>query len=251
MKKKFYLFLMIMVLPACTGAQVTVREWPEWFLYPAKFPGVITGYGVDDSTAREDAANNYSLFRGCRVTGELNIYETSDEDDPGRKSDYFYDFYRDSSKDFAEKFIPVDRYVINVLSNSRIAAFVLDTGGLVRNFRKISEPPEPAWLNKPMQSDEIYYYGTGIFSSSGNDVDAWKSAEEKGIFEILRGLSITISNVTINTDSKKEGENLERLSVYRLNFLLRNIEIAERYPDKANSVYHVLVRIKKKDVLAR
>lgn len=245
-KAAFFLFLFCADISL---AQISVREWPEWFIYPFRYPGVITGYSYNGCSTKIDAANNYFLFKNCKVTGKLNLYTASFEKDMGRQSEYFYDFAADTSSGFLNSLKSVDRYIINVLTGDYIEAFIRDSSRRPAKYPRLKEPVSvPGWISTSFCYDSVYYYGTGVYTSMGNDIDAWKSAEEKAIFSVIKSTSIELFRVLIIENTDSEDEESEEVSVYKLNCLLSNIEILERYPDTKNKLFYVYVRVRQTDL---
>lgn len=58
------------------GPLYAIDEYPIWFLYPNRFPGIIVGYSYNGLSAKTDAENMYCAYRSCVVNGTLEILKT-------------------------------------------------------------------------------------------------------------------------------------------------------------------------------
>ena len=108
---------------------------------------------------------------------------------------------------------PVSSIVSNVLTESYIGLFSLTPPDLkdAKSFINIKELDKPEWMEKDFWIEEDYYYSVGIFTSSGEKNDAWKTAEERAFFNLVTSVSVHVGSVAINTITEdfkgKRGEN--------------------------------------------
>lgn len=228
--------------------------YPEWFLYPKKYDDIIVGYSYSGLSALEDAESMYAAYNECVVSGTLEIFEDGKTADLLKNSNYFYYFSPDSVNKIRGRLHPVDYFSVNVITNDYITAFSLDSTMELEAPRIDSdEVKKPDWINKPFSEDNRYYYGVGMYTSLGNENDAWKTAEEQAIFSILNSLAVQYHKINITSKEYQDDVikvNIEEISLLKIKYLLRNIKVLERYPDKKNKLFFVLVSIPKKDVLS-
>ena len=87
-----------------------------------------------------------------------------------------------------------------------------------------------------------------MYTSNGDDDDAWITAEERGIFSILVQTNILLFRSKVSKSNSNGKNSFDDIIAYKLNYSIKNIQIMERYPDEKDNVYYVLVRIKKDDL---
>lgn len=245
------LFLFCCFLTAAISAQAT-NIYPEWFLFPQKYKNIIVGYSYNGMPAVVDAESMFCAFKECIVLGTLEVYENSSVDDLLKNSNYFYYFSPDEVEKVHNCLFPVDRFDISVMTRDYIMAFSFDsTLNLQAPRYRIEDLKRPDWTEKNFADDGRYYYGVGMYTAIGNENDAWKTAEEQAIFTILTALAIQVHKVNFlaRDSGQSEGEvAIEQISFVKVKYLLRNIEVVERYPDRENKLYYVQVRVPKGDV---
>lgn len=233
--------------------------YPEWFIFPDRYDNLIIGYSYSGLSSVEDAENMFCAFNECIVLGTLEIYETAAEDDLLKNSNYFYYFSTDSLEEIHGRLIQVDRFDVSVFTKDYISAFVIDsTIDSTFEFEapriKIEDLSLPQWIDKDFMEDDQFYYGTGMYTAIGNENDGWKTAEEQAIFTILTSLALEMHEVKILTresyDNEEEVSYIEQIYFLKLKYLLRNISIIERFPDRANKLYYALARIAKNDIIS-
>lgn len=202
------------------------------------------GYPAD-----EDAVNMQNLFKHNIAEGKLTYYST--EGDWGKDSDYYYFYEQDMSLIEEGALISRDKYIVDLLSGQYIEAFTLDTATAINMTRVIIDGDEtPDWLLKYYFDDEIFYYGSGEFSSIGNELDAWKTSEEQAMFNIIKSVSILVTRDFQVIENENTNESIDEVITYKFKFSLSNIEVLERYPDVKNKLFYTLIRIPKEDVKA-
>lgn len=228
--------------------------YPKWFLFPQEYPGLITGYTYNGMSAESDAANMYFAFKECIVVGTLEIFENELNDELLKNSNYFYYFSPDSVDSLRERLIPTDRFDVSAFSRDQVFLYMLDETAAIDAPRVDSNTlPVPSWIDKNFYEDQMYYYGVGMYTALGSENDGWKTAEEQAIFSILTTLSVQVHNIRVvskNYENNMQSEALNQISFLKIKYLLRNIEIVERYPDRENKLYYVLVRIPKNGVVS-
>jgi hypothetical protein len=223
-----------------------INRYPEWFLNAQKYPGIIVGYSYAGNPAQYDAENMYTAYRSCVVYGTLEIYQTSQDDQWLKNSDYYYYFSPDSVEKIRGRLVKVDSFQTELLSGDYIEAFMLDSAD--SNFSSpwvdVRTLSMPRWVSQTFWQDSAYYYGVGMYTSLGNENDAWKTAEEQAIFSILTNLAVGVFKLRLSDKESVEGSaNMEEISFLTLRYLLQNIQVLQRFPDVENKVFYVLVRI--------
>jgi hypothetical protein len=221
--------------------------YPEWFLFPQKYNNLIVGYSYNGMPAMVDAESMYCAFQECIVMGTLEVYENSSINDMLKNSDYFYYFSPQAVEKIRNRLYPVDQFDINIMTHDYISAFSIDSAVSCSAPRiKVENLNRPEWLEKTFSSDRDYYYGVGIYTALGNENDGWKTAEEQAIFTILTNLAVQVHRVNVVSDGSelKSGQAaIEQISFIKVKYLLQNIEVMERFPDRENKLYYVLLRI--------
>jgi len=224
--------------------------YPEWFLYPAKYPNFVTGFTYNDSPEKTDAEITACVYRECIVYGTLEIFQNSGEEYL-KNSDYYYYYSPDSLAIMRDRLYAVDRFCISTLNDEYAALFATDsTVRLSAPRMEIEQIPRPQWLDKDFFEDAAYYYGVGMYTSLGREADAWKTAEERAIFTIITNMAVQMHNLRIVLRDDTAGDAMEEISFLKVKYLLRHIEVLERYPDLDNQVFFVLVRIAKNDIVS-
>ncbi len=241
----------ILVLTFLVSTAWSINKYPEWFIFPQKYPNITVGYTYNGMPALFDAANMYCAYKACAAVGTLEIFEDAANQDLLKNSNYYYYFSPDEVEQTYNNFFEVDIFTTKVLTGDQIAAFSFTDQDTV-NFTRLNaaELTRPAWIDSSFMDDGQYYYGVGMYTSKGSENDGWKTAEEQGIFAILNALAVEIHKVDMTSSDPYAGENeeFESIMVLKFRFLIKNIEIAERYPDHQDGMHYVLIRIPKNSI---
>lgn len=243
------IFLMLII--SVNVSLSAVKRYPEWFLYPNRFDDVVVGYSYRGLPAERVAENMYCAYNNCYAVGTLEIFDMDGTTDLLKNSNYYYEFSKDSVKSIEGRLVELNRFNVSVFSGDYIAAFSLDdTLDLSNNIVEAVDIPRPKWVDKEFINDPEYHYGIGMYTSIGLENDAWQTAEEQAIFDILNRVSINFNKINLlYKDSWSERGHSEEISVIELRFALRNITMIERYPDREKKLFYVLARIHKSDVI--
>jgi hypothetical protein len=220
-------------------------EFPEWFLFQGRYPDITVGFSYGSSSDMIDAERLYCAYKECYAYGTLYRYQDFDQ----KHSDYFYIFSPDSLAAIKGKLHQHGRYASNLILRQYIGAFSKkEDVQLPQTLIPIASLPKPNWATgRPFLQDENFYYGVGSYPFSGNQNDAWKTAEERAVFTIMTGLAVQFHSVTISEKSER-GDSFEKVHAERLKYRLRNIQVMERYLDRNKAQALVLVRIAKGDL---
>ncbi len=226
-------------------AAFALDRYPDWFLYPLSHPGIIVGFSYNGEAPVTDAERMYCVYQECIVTGSLQQFREYEQ----RDSEYFYNFDADSLRAIRGKLHELDSFYSNALQGSMISAFGVDSVK-IRNSMivDVDSLQCPDWVERTFYTDGGYYYGVGMYTSRSNINDAWKTAEEKAFFSIMSGLALDIHSVLIMDTARDTDFN--RISSIRLKYKLKGLQVVERYPDPANDIFYVLVRIKKQNIFS-
>ena len=240
------LWMIILALPLFASN----NSYPEWFLYPEKYADFVTGFTYNDTPEQTDAEITACVYNECVVYGTLEIFQNSGEEYL-KNSDYYYYYSPDSLDSIRNQFYPVDRFCISTLNDEYVTLFSRDsTARLSVPWLEFEQIPKPQWLDKDFFEDTTYYYGVGMYTSQGRESDAWKTAEERAIFNILTNLAVQMHNLRIVLEDENMGDAVDEISFMKIKYLLRHIEVLERYPDLNNQLYFVLVRIAKNNIVS-
>ncbi len=229
-----------------------IDEYPLWFLYPQNFPGIYVGFSYNGYPALADAEMMYCVYQEVTVDGYLETIEIGDEK-YYKNSNYYYIYPKALLDSIKGKFYYLDGFCNDVLTESYVSAFCLDTLTAKISKKKIdiSNLSAPYWVKNETWEDQEYIYGVGMFTSQGNENDAWKTSEEKAFFSILTSMTIKIFSISrsdilnMNNNMYEKQINYLRIS---LKFKIHGIEVLERWPDIANTYFYTLVRIKKSKI---
>ncbi len=246
---KTLIFFFCLFLPTLT--LWAVQRYPEWFLFPKNYPEIMTGYSYSGNSAEYDAENMYSAYRSCVVYGTLEIYAASGQSHWLKNSDYYYYFSPDSVKKIHGRLVRIDSFQTEILTGDYIEAFTLDSAdtNFAAKWIDVKTLSPPDWISKTFWEDSNYYYGVGMYTSIGNENDAWKTAEEQAIFSILTSLAVEVFKLKIiDKESAAKSSSMEEISFIRLRYLIGRIQVLERFPDVQNRIFYVLVHIPKTDI---
>ncbi len=224
-------------------------SYPHWFIYPYKYPDIVTGFAQRGGSTRADAETTWCAYQSCIAYGTLYRYQDLDQVD----SDYYYNFSPDALKEIQGKLYPVKGTftTINLITKDYIEAYSNKEDIEVNHQQSnMSTLPRPSWVEEyPMYTKHGYYYGVGEYTSRYNKIDAWKKSEENAIFNIMTGLAINFHTVMIETKTNHQ-ETMEKAQAVKVKYLLRNIQVVERWMDTDKALVYVLVRIPVNDVVS-
>ncbi|MCD4745502.1 MAG: LPP20 family lipoprotein [Bacteroidales bacterium] len=223
------------------------KQYPEWFLYPEKYPEIITGFSYRGNIPLIDAVTMCCLYKQCLVKGYLETLEKNNNKYL-KNSEYYYIYPTDCIEKIKNNLYHTDGFCNNVMTEELVSAFSINPY-YNKKFKNIdlTNIPIPSWINKTTWIEKDYYYSVGMYTSRGNDNDAWKTSEERAIFNIITFVTTKIFSInrTIIVNSKDYYTNYTRIDV---DFALYNIELLKRWPDEINNYFYTLVRIHKDDI---
>lgn len=243
---KYLLLLSAWLLPLGLQAQV----YPEWFLYPARYPHHVIGFTYNRTPAEIDGARMYCVYQECIADGKYIVYTNENDDRFLIESDYYYYFPDSLLQTVQERLQQVDCFITSVARRDMACLFSLDSAIAVpRNFIDISKLPEPDWIKKRFWIENGYAYGVGFYTSQGNKNDAWKTAEEQAFFAIMTNTVAKFYSIRLARESNIPRERLyETATALKLKFQLKNLEVLERWNAVKDELFYVLVRIKQSDI---
>ena len=240
-----FFWVLLLTLPV-----IASNLYPEWFLYPKKYPDFVAGFTYNGSSEKTDAEITACVYRECVLYGTLEIFQNSGEDYL-KNSDYYYYYSPDSLAAIRDHLYPVDRFIISTFNDEYVTLFSRDSTIQFSAPRlEIEQIAKPQWLEQDFFEDDTYYYGVGMYTSIGREADAWKTAEEHAIFNIVTNVAVQMHSLELVLQDEKQGDAVEEISFLKVKYLLRNIQVLERYPEKEDQLFYVLVRIAKKDVVS-
>lgn len=239
-----------LLLSSLIFSKNSIRDYPNWFLYPAQFCSITTGFSSPDSSAKHNAAKRLSVFNGSVVKGKLFLYEVLDDSDLNKYTDYYYYYSYELAENYSTQFISIDKHIINTLNKEYIEAFTLDTTNEHDfSYINVDTLKKPDWINKSFYEQDGYHYSIGMYTSIGRDIDAWITSEEKAMFNLLRNIYSDIYGVRNIVDSQNDADDeYEKIIAYKLNAKMNNIEVVERFPDRNAQLYFTLIRVKKENI---
>jgi len=236
------------LLPNFLFAQSTVMEWPRWFIFPAKYPNILTGFGNSNFSALKDVRELLKMQNKTALKGVLSYYFDYKNEDDGRVSGYSFKY--DTSFVIKQNLIPLEVDYLNILTEEYIQAFACDSIKL-DTIPKLSVKNliPPGWTKASFYEDDVYFYGVGVYTSLGRDVDAWRTSEEEAILTIVKARCNNIFQIKSSEGHKGVDLNNEKIVSTKFNCEFSNFLVLERYPDSANKLYYTLIRIPKVDLI--
>jgi len=233
-------------MPVALQAQV----YPEWFLYPSRYPNLVVGFTYNQTPAEIDGARMYCVYQECIADGKYIVYTNEKDDRFLIESDYYYYFPDSLLQTVQDRLHQVDCFITSVARRDMACLFSLDSAvSIPRKFIDISQLPEPEWIKKRFWIEGGYVYGVGLYTSQGNKNDAWKTAEEKAFFAIMTNMVSKFYSIRLATESNIAHQKLyETASALKLKFQLKNIEVLERWNSVKDELFYVLVRIKQSNI---
>jgi len=220
---------------------------PTGFYFRESYPKTIVGYSYGGYSAVIDAERNYCVYNKCIANGTLYRFQNYDK----KNSEYFYYFSPDSLEKIKDRLHVVSSFLTNVINSEYIKLFsIKDSIEIIPKFVNLKNSLIPKWIKKkPFYHDKYYYYGIGEYQSRSSENDAWKTAEEQAIFEIMTNLAINFYSVNI-LDVTEKDDNYEKATAIKVKYKFNNIQIQKRWVDLNKHYYYVLIRIKKEDVFS-
>ncbi len=223
---------------------LSAQSYPDWFLYPSKYPTLIAGFSYNRTDPAVDAERMYCVYQECVVIGTFEVYNNEQQDLFLINSDYYYYFSDSTLRTVQGNLYCHDSFITSVARRDIVGAFSTDKAfELERKFLRIESLPTPEWTEKRYWTDGGYAYGVGFYTARGAKNDAWKTAEEKAYFQILTNTAVKMYSMRI-AENATDGGKLETASVMKLKFSLRNIEVMERWHSLEKDMLYVLVRIR-------
>jgi hypothetical protein len=245
----------LLLLPFCLVGQ---SKYPDWFLYPQKYQTYICGYSTADLVPSiKDAIWRYSLYKDGFLVGRASYF--NDEDRWEKK------YYLEANKELLAPDIltKLDRIPTSIYrGGEEIALYTLKKNHDSNIFKSeliLPSRKKPEWLARgPFFESDGYYYSIGDYVLRGNENDAWRETEERGIRNLASAIGVTIEHTLNTVEPKKVSgvksdiatENIEILT-YIYDHHFTGIEIIERWlffpesdPDANLQAYtYVLMRI--------
>ncbi|MEJ2052633.1 MAG: hypothetical protein P8X42_01820 [Calditrichaceae bacterium] len=251
MKLRYGSIIFFSILILTNFSHASLKQYPEWFLYPQKYSDIIVGYSYRGLPSVEVAENVFCAYKKCYAVGTLEIFDLDGNRDLLKNSNYYYEYSKDSVKALEGRLVEIDRFNVNVFSGDYISAFSLDdTIEVEKNIIQVEDMSRPDWVDKSHIEDPSYYYGIGMYTAIGLENDAWQTAEEQAIFNILNQVAVRYSEINLlYSDSHEDKDYSEEISVLEIRYALQNISIVERFPDRKNKLFYVLARIQKDDIV--
>jgi hypothetical protein len=241
---------LLLFLAWCFPFALKAQVYPEWFLYPSRYPNLVVGFTYNQTPAETDGARMYCVYQECIADGKYIVYTNEKDDRFLIESDYYYYFPDSLLQAVQERLYQVDCFITSLARRDMACLFSLDSAvGVPRKFVDISQLPEPDWIKKRFWVENGYVYGVGLYTSQGNKNDAWKTAEEQAFFAIMTNIVTKFYSIRLATESNVTREKLyETATALKLKFQLKNIEVLERWNSVKDELFYVLVRIKQSDI---
>ena len=253
-KRIFFLLLLAFYLSGQS-------KYPEWFLYPHKYPSHVTGYSTAGFISSiEDAIWRYSLYENGFLVGQASYF--NDQDRWEKK------YFLEANENLLDQVLltKLDRIPTSIYNGGEeIALYDLEwTQNSEIFYSELIVPSKnkPQWLLKGtfFESDG-YYYSIGDYVLKGNENDAWRETEERGIRNLASAVGVTVehtSNTTEKTSSVRGSNKRENIQIltYRYDHHFKGVEIIERWldfpendPDASLQAYtYVLMRVPKNNI---
>jgi hypothetical protein len=208
----------LMILISLQGCAITAQDtYPEWFLFPGEYPELITGYSYFTNSSLDDAAMMYCVYIECRVHGYL---ETLIQNNSRylKNTEYYYTYEKQCKDQVHEKLGHVSGFCVDVMAEEYISAFSVNPEHEQEYLEiEVDELIMPKWKEMDVRVENGYYYGVGMFTSRGNDNDAWKTAEENAMFNIITFVAQDIFSIV-------KVEKIGTLSEKLLSYLRINVD---------------------------
>ena len=248
---KRQILLILVVTGNIIFPQVIKKEYPEWFLFPAKYKDVISSFGSNDSIGKINAAKMFASLKKSIAKGKLYLYQREQDDELYRLSDYYYYYDSSLAKEIEKRLKLVDKYIPDVLGGDYLFAFAT-SDSIAEKFHKVAveDMEKPEWLEESENEDAIYYYGVGFFTSGGKESAGWVASLDNAIFNLLKGASTKIAAIR-ELEKINFAEKYSEIIGYKLHAELKNIEILERYFDFKHQLLYTRIRLKKSNLIIK
>jgi len=238
--------LVLLYLCLFTGSSIfAIDNYPVWFIYPRLYPDVVIGFSYNGNSPDMDAEVMHCVYNGCEVRGFLETIQINDSRYL-KNTKYYYVYPIEKLEKIRGCLNVLDGFCSNVFMEELITAYAEKKIGIDTTLVNINEIKKPNWAEESTWESTKYYYGVGVFTSHGNENDAWKTSEEQAIYSILTAQAVTVYSVS-RTDilSVNESYQEESLNYLRFNveFSIGNIQTLERWIDIENDCFYTLVRI--------
>ena len=244
----------VLFVVLCGRVSYALDEYPEWFLCPKLYDDVIIGLSYRNTPPVIDAATTYCVFKRCIVDGYLEVLETED----GhwlKNTQYYYFFSHSDLKAIQDSLYYVGGFCTSALTEDVITAFSTNKGlELSDSTIRVIDTPIPDWVDRRTWSDSTFFYGVGMFTSTGNENDAWKTSEEQAVYNILTSIAVKVFSRKYSLEVTWGGiplaDDYKDYLRFELKFNVEGIETLERWPDVTRDYFYTLVRIRKDGVIS-
>ncbi len=216
------------------------KKYPDWFLFPQKYPKLITGFSFAGVTSvEEDAIWRFSYQQKGYLSGTASYFNHEDSWEKNYITEALVPLLNPSQIQVIAQF-STSPY----LGGEEIALFrqVYDDSINYSDFH--SELPSldrPYWVKKaPFYAEGNKLYGVGQYVLKGNENDAWRMAEERALVEIASAVGIGIEGHSISKDYFSEGDQqissneTSRIVTYKFQHEFSQASVLERWIDYAN-----------------
>jgi len=253
------------------------NEYPNWFLYPSEFPKHFVVFNYDSPADTNIASERYCFYDSTTVKGNYYRYNKLDE----QISEYYWEYSTKCMDNIRDYLLFCTSYTGNVLTNSKFELFTAINSNIVlidKNDKhtefsvvdliqlrdkidntdysikiETNDIETPEWINNvDFWEEDNYYYAYGMYSSHGEMNDAWIQAEEKAFFILVTTPGVLVASASIYNDLESGGviyDSREEVVGMKLNHTLIEGKVMERWPDIQNSIYYVLVRVQKNNII--
>lgn len=229
----------------CYSAAPDQVVYPDWFIFQSPLDSVVVAFGTKE-TVEEDALHRYCAYQGSVLRGILTHVDNKEEQYYLRDSNYNFFFDKECLDRSRKRLLLLDVFITDVSLGDVVALY--SVGKKIEDFssqviRIDSIRSAPTWTKKGFWSEKDYYYGVGLFRSSGNWLDAWATAEERAILSLIDGVTIRLIGISIYDD-----EYVTQVVSRQYFHTLGNVKIMERWLDTSQEAVYVKVRIARDDI---
>jgi hypothetical protein len=227
-----FIVVSIIILEVCQCK----NKYPNWFFSPKEYPDLFIGYSMTGTVdAKDDAIWRASFLNHGFIKGKASYF--NDEDKWEKK--YHIEALAPIWK--KEKLTEVSTFLTSFYrGGEEITLFKekdthFNTNSISFDFPSTTAPD---WTsNGSAFYSDGYLYGVGRYVLRGDENDAWRTAEERALVQMIYATQIEIES-QLNTrrlfieKSKKviQEENI-RIITYTFNHEFSDIQILERWVD--------------------